>query len=266
MKHTALLLFIVLSLTRGQDGASEAGPFTIDWEREAWIAGGGVLLGTAALAADRDFAPPTPADLAALDRSSVNGFDRFAAGRYSSSQMVMSDVTAALAIASPLALALDERVRSDWMTAAVLYAEVGLYSGIVPFIAKGAVRRYRPYTYAADAPMEERQDPDAIRSFFSGHATRSFAPAVLTAVMYQEYFPDSPHRTLVWSACLGTAALCSALRISSGAHFPTDVLAGAAVGSAIGYIIPAMHKRKAGIVLTPLLLRDGHGIALQVRF
>lgn len=266
MHRSALLVFIMLAAARGQHVSSMAGPFVIDWEREAWITGGGVMLGAAAVAADRDFAPPTAADLSVLDRKSVNGFDRFAAGRYSSFQMAMSDVTAALAIASPLALALDERVRDDWMSAAVLYAEVGLYSAIVPFIAKGAVRRYRPYAYAADAPMEERQDPDAVRSFFSGHATRSFAPAVLTAVMYEEYFPESPHRTLVWSACLGTAALCSGLRITSGAHFPSDVLTGAAVGTAIGYIIPAVHKRDSRIVLAPLLLRDGHGISLQVRF
>jgi hypothetical protein len=35
------------------------------------------------------------------------------------------------------------------------------------------------------------------------------------------------------------------LRVQAGKHFPTDVLVGAAVGSAIGYFIPYFHRQKS---------------------
>ncbi len=34
------------------------------------------------------------------------------------------------------------------------------------------------------------------------------------------------------------------LRVWSGNHYPSDVIAGAAVGSFIGWLVPRMHKGK----------------------
>jgi membrane-associated phospholipid phosphatase len=43
---------------------------------------------------------------------------------------------------------------------------------------------------------------------------------------------------------LGTAAAVGGLRIAAGKHFPTDILAGAAVGSLVGYLVPRLHLRR----------------------
>ena len=43
----------------------------------------------------------------------------------------------------------------------------------------------------------------------------------------------------------GIAALTGGLRMASGNHFFTDVLTGATIGTACGFIIPALHHQKS---------------------
>ena len=49
--------------------------------------------------------------------------------------------------------------------------------------------------------------------------------------------------TVVWVSSLSLAAYTSFARVKAGVHFPTDVIAGAAVGFAIGYLVPVLHKK-----------------------
>jgi membrane-associated phospholipid phosphatase len=46
----------------------------------------------------------------------------------------------------------------------------------------------------------------------------------------------------IWVGPLLTASFTEFLRYASGAHFSADVLAGAVVGSAVGYFIPHLHR------------------------
>jgi membrane-associated phospholipid phosphatase len=41
---------------------------------------------------------------------------------------------------------------------------------------------------------------------------------------------------------LSTAVVTGIFRVTSGNHFPTDVLAGALAGSIVGYTIVCLHK------------------------
>ena len=51
-----------------------------------------------------------------------------------------------------------------------------------------------------------------------------------------------PHRTRNAALLFGGAAAVGTLRVAAGRHFPTDVLAGAALGSLIGWLIPTVHR------------------------
>ena len=42
---------------------------------------------------------------------------------------------------------------------------------------------------------------------------------------------------LLYAGAVGVAAL----RVAAGKHFPTDVVAGAALGSAVGWLVPTIH-------------------------
>jgi membrane-associated phospholipid phosphatase len=88
----------------------------------------------------------------------------------------------------------------------------------------GAVNRDRPYArYPVSVVLVDKTtDP----SFPSDHATVSGA---LTGGLWLT------RRRIRWVA-LGLAILMAATRVYAGVHYPADVLAGLAIGAAIGLI------------------------------
>lgn len=70
-------------------------------------------------------------------------------------------------------------------------------------------------------------------SFPSGHATQAFAAATCLAVLVPPLRP--------WPVVL--AALIALSRVYLGVHFPSDVLAGALLGTAIGLGVAALARR-----------------------
>jgi membrane-associated phospholipid phosphatase len=75
------------------------------------------------------------------------------------------------------------------------------------------------------------------------------------------------HPRLAWATLaigLAGSALVGVSRVASGAHFPTDVLAGYAVGAGAGIAIPALHDLE--LEATPLALPGARGLAIAGRF
>ena len=93
----------------------------------------------------------------------------------------------------------------------------------------------------------------------------AFASAVFLSTVHDAYHPGSASSPYIWAGSLLAAAAVGVMRIESGEHFPTDVIAGAAVGSAIGYLIPRVHRVDTGrFSLTPVLRGSEVGIALEM--
>jgi len=111
-------------------------------------------------------------------------------------------------------------------------------------LVKSLVTRYRPYAYSSPPPSDIGSG-DIASSFPSRHATLAFASAVFAGTVFDSTHPDSPYRALVWGGGLGLAAGICALRIASGDHFPSDVVAGAALGAGIGFLVPYLHRTRA---------------------
>ena len=107
---------------------------------------------------------------------------------------------------------------SSARTAAKL-ASVGLAAAMLTTqILKCVVGRPRP------------DDPDCPRcksSFPSGHATAAFTMAYIYGAEYPKY------RIPLYAAAFSVALA----RIYLGRHYPSDVLAGAAVGTAAGFVV-----------------------------
>ncbi len=260
-----LLVFVQCSLP--QEKGEINGPYKSNWTIDGLTFGAGVAVALTASAIDDNLPMPSLVEINALNKNDVNFFDRVAAGNFSKSQMTTSDITLFASFASPLALLFDENIRNDWGTITAMYFEMALFSNFIPSYGKGSVKRFRPYVYSTSATLEEKQNIESLRSFFSGHATRAFAAGIMTAIIYEEYFPTSEYQTHVWIGSLVLASSCAALRVTSGAHFPTDVVVGAAVGSGIGYIIPYIHRRKIdALSFAPKISPNGNGITLTLRF
>ena len=126
-------------------------------------------------------------------------------------------------------------------------AAVGLHAGeavvaasVVTTILKAAAGRARPYvSHDSDAASfafgRGLRRGDAYQSFPSGHATASFALAAALAGEGRVRWP----RVNQFTAPLGfgIAALVGASRIYHDAHWTSDVLAGAGVGTVVGTVV-----------------------------
>lgn len=100
-------------------------------------------------------------------------------------------------------------------------------------------------------------------SFPSGHTTEAFA--VATAI--SEHYPQPWVRGLAY----GTAALVGASRIQQNAHFTSDVLAGALLGTLTARAVVRLHAERRGsgsvsLRLDPAFSPGYTGAALAVRF
>jgi undecaprenyl-diphosphatase len=70
-------------------------------------------------------------------------------------------------------------------------------------------------------------------AFPSGHATSATAAYLVLAVLMAELMPTARRRVAVLGSGIALALLVGASRIVLGVHWPTDVLAGWALGSAV---------------------------------
>ena len=220
--------------------AQAGAPYELATGREAALVTGGLGLVFTSLAI-RDDAPLT-APPSILDRQHLRWFDRPAASRWSPGAAQASDVVVTGLMLSPFALAaLDED--AGWTTAA-MQAESLLLTGGAVAVLKAAVGRSRPHTYNPDAriPAPERARRFATRSFPSGHAATAFASAMLLGEVYAELNPDDDARHWVRYGSLAGAAGVSYLRYAAGVHFPSDIVAGAAIGTIVGWAVPRLHE------------------------
>lgn len=236
-----LLPFLILLHSQPAFGQS---PYHLKNSREIILGGSGLVLAGFGQYLNNNITPLTVIDVNQLSPEDVNRFDRSAIQKYSPNAASISDILLVATLALPAGLFLSGNVRDDFSTIGLMYAENLLLVNSFSLITKGLVRRIRPYVYNPDAPLEEQLSKDAVRSFYSGHTTNAFASAVFFSVVYNDYFPDSRWRTHVWIGSLGAASLVGILRYGAGKHFPTDIIAGAVVGSAIGFFIPYIHRQK----------------------
>ena len=127
----------------------------------------------------------------------------------------------------------------------VLVAEAVALAGDLNQVVKYAVGRERPFVhFGSGHDRARRPDPDDNLSFYSSHTSVAFAAACGAAeVSRLRGYRSAPW---VWGVGLSAAAAVGYLRIAGDEHYLTDVLAGAALGGAIGVAVPRLlHPRSA---------------------
>ena len=243
-------------------------PYELHWPKDGIIFATGLVSGAIGGALVLKVDPFTPEEINTLSRDDVNAFDRPATYNYSESANINSDIVVIMCSALPLTLFLSKDVRKDFSTFGAMYLQMLIFSSALPPVSKGAFQRTRPFVYNENAPIEKKTITEARLSFFSGHTTHAFAGAVFFSVTYGAYFPDSKLKPFVWGGSLLLASAVGYLRIEAGKHFRTDVLVGAAIGSAIGYFIPRLHQRSndSGISLFPLYRKGALQAGLSYSF
>jgi len=131
-------------------------------------------------------------------------------------------------------------------TAALLTGKAVVITGTFTLLLKGITGRHRP-NQDIPADPELWEGPfhgfDYI-SFPSGHTAVVFSAATILSFYYHE-------KTWVAITSYSLASLVGISRIYDDKHWATDVLAGAALGFAIGKLVYNNHKKRNNFTLSP---------------
>ena len=268
MNKTPYLCLVLILLLLFPMSISAQSPYEVNWTKDGLTLGSGIAAGVIGTSLFLAIEPLTIDEINQLSREDVPSFDRGAINNWSPEAADASDYLGLAVAATPAVFALlSDEMRSDFGVLALMYTETMLLSGFIPSIGKGSVQRIRPYVYNPEVPPDRKLDREAKASFPSGHTSVAFSSAVFLSIVYGEYYPDSKWKPYVWGGSLLAASLVGYLRVVSGVHFPTDVLAGAALGGIIGWMIPWMHRRTdAGLSLSPTISPDYYTVSMQYRF
>jgi undecaprenyl-diphosphatase len=112
-------------------------------------------------------------------------------------------------------------------------------SAVVAFLIasffKNLIARERP-------PASDWASPAHGFAFPSGHATTATAGYLVLAILVSMLGPVAKHRVFVLSCGVALAALVGLSRVILGVHWPTDVLAGWALGVAVAAATLAISR------------------------
>jgi membrane-associated phospholipid phosphatase len=137
----------------------------------------------------------------------------------------------------------DVLVMAESIAVATLFTEV----------AKYATARLRPYAWAAGGPPSA----DARLSFWGGHSALVFSAAASATQVAR--LRGRPGWRWLGLASFAGAATVSWLRVSGDRHWLTDVVAGAAAGTAAGLGVPLLVLHPADAHAPPVTLVPAPG-------
>ncbi|MDR1105980.1 MAG: phosphatase PAP2 family protein [Treponema sp.] len=184
-----------------------------------------------------------PAPGTVFNKNEVNSFDRTLFRSYNKRPDMTSKIGTYGLMALPVLPVIGNiKTPHAVITYGIMYAEAFFLTYGTKELLKHMINRNRPYSYFGSIPPGKEDDYD--NSFPSGHTALAFMAAGFLTSTFSTEYPRSRWKAPVIAAGYSIAAAIGAGRILSGSHFLTDVIAGAAIGSLYGYLIPYLHLRK----------------------
>lgn len=153
---------------------------------------------------------------------------------FDSTFIVITDSAAALAFGIPGVLiiaGLLRKNRRQWVNALTVIIAVAI-AAIVANIIKFSLDTPRPYEIY---PFIEKLSSGGSPSFPSGHTTDAFAFAVAAGLVYSKWYILLPG--LIWATLVGIS------RMWLGVHYPSDVIAGAVLGTACALLYFGLNEK-----------------------
>ena len=271
MKKMVLLLLITLNTAISYTYETNKFPYTLDLLRDTFMLSAGTLGSGVSFFLGSNRTSVTDTDIQNLLRNNISSFDRPAIYNWSPLASTASDILLYTMVSLPVLLTVSPVIDSQWEQVSIIiimYAETLLFNFGLNNSFKRLIGRGRPYLYNTNITLTEKikAGNDPFESFYSGHTCFTFGSAVFLAKVFSDIYPDSPWKYAVWVASLTTATSAGILRFIAGKHFPTDVVAGAIIGSIIGFMIPMIHEEIniQGVSIVPQL-GENTGFALSIK-
>lgn len=139
----------------------------------------------------------------------------------------ISQTAVPISVATPILIYTLGMINNDSVAKqkALFIGETFLASAFITVVSKKIIKTDRPYdTY----PMIQPVVSEASYSMPSGHTSTAFATATSLSLAYPKWYVVAP--SFVWAGAIGYS------RMHLGVHYPSDVLAGALVGSGSAYL------------------------------
>jgi membrane-associated phospholipid phosphatase len=170
--------------------------------------------------------------------------------------IVAALASAALAERIASASGRDARARDPMLLTEAASLTVASYE-----VVKHLAARERPNVHYGDPDRPHASRDDL--SFLSGHTAVAFAVVASAGTLSSLH--EERSAPWVWGVGMTLAAGVGYLRIASDTHYLTDVLAGAAVGTAFGVLVPSLRfspeREPATGAVAP-----GRGILISIAF
>ena len=248
-------------------------PYTFGWKHEIPYIATSVGLMAIGIVIDKtnNVEPYTPLELLGLNRDDINTFDRQAAYNWEPGLATTSDVLLIGSVLSPLLFLTNKSTRHNFGWLALMSWEVlSINYGLMTTV-KNLTNRARPYVYNPEVPLDVRTGNDSKEAFYSGHASATAAMSFFVATVLTDYHPDmkTGYKITVWTLAAVYPAVTAYLRVGAGKHFPTDVIAGYAIGAFTGWLVPFLHKKKKStdkFLFAPISIQGNAGIYLAYKF
>lgn len=241
-----LVLVLCASTARADDDAPR--PFRFDARLEGTLVGVGAAAFLGAELLKPVLAPKkcrlcgnNPLDLSV--RKSLR-WDNVVRAQRTAHAMLLG-VVPLVSVGGLAALSVNQGTHHDNVVDAMVMFESFLLTAHVTLLTKFTAGRRRPFVKAgSEAQRDVLTGPQEDNiSFFSGHTSTTFALAVAAGATAS--FRGYRYAPVVWGVGVPLAAFTGYLSIAADRHYFTDVLTGALVGSAIGVLVPWLHRHGA---------------------
>jgi hypothetical protein len=264
------------SYSQSKDSTSHDGPrlkvYHINRFTGSLIIVGGLVSDYPAIGRIKGKADIPIAELNTLNPALLNPIDQWAlhqnSGNYLQYSILSDNIQAPIFVLLPAMLALDKKIRKDWLDILFMYCEGHVvtftfynYSWLGPTFQN----RYRPITYYTDLPLGNRTTGNNRNSAYSGHTASTSFTAFFVAKVYCDYHPDLNFgsKCLIYTAALIPPVVMGYLRVLALAHFPSDDMTGLTLGALVGIILPQLHKfNYKGVTLGMLNIQGANGLSM----
>jgi membrane-associated phospholipid phosphatase len=256
LRYIAILLQLLVSF-----GSLSQSGYSLDFNYELGLYTGaglsialGLKLKTNTIPYDSLHLPPA---------RTINKFDRTAISNYSVAAKNTSNIFGYASFALPAIFLIGSDTRRDFGKIALIWGEVIAVNAGLTTISKHALKRPRPYVYSTKENTFSKSSKGAQASFVSGHTSVMASNLFFLARTFSVYHHNSKLKPYVWGICITAPAIMGHLRVKAGVHYPTDVIAGYALGAAVGLLIPELHKKRDNYQLTVIPVDNGIGFQVQ---
>lgn len=277
LKYLLSIIFLSVIFSRGEPaiaGNAYTFPYKLSLQTDIPLLAAGTCLESISLYHLKYLHnEPDESEIRSLDRKEVNSIERRFTKNYSKKADRASDITRDISLFSAGLTVVKPAINREWcniFTLGIMYLEVFTIQQGSTGIVKSSANRMRPFMYNDEVSYEIKKnaakDEDANRSFYSGHSSTAFSSVVFCAKVFDDMHPGSVYTPYIWGCGLALASATAYLRVEAGMHYPSDVLAGAIVGSIIGYVVPWLHYNKSEMISVIPVTGGMTGMGVIIKF